>query len=428
MKQPNAAAERIINTENIRPLDVAQLLEQRKQQEQRCRQLQQEQPLPLLCFSLDIQPCLQYSTLARFVFDCGVAQLLAQPEQPKQQQLYRDADACRLYLLYDLDEETLQERCLAVAETTPLWRLELFSRAGRPLYRAERRSCRVCGGDAVLCQRSHAHSEEELIAANQELLEHFVADWLAQQAVTAHLEQLSLSLKPGLPDSNNNGAAPQADYETLHSSAAGLKDYFYRCARWGIAGGQELSSLRELGLAAEGRSRSVDGRPLHRAVIYLFGLLLAAQGGSLTRGGDIFDLAAGLARQGELPSGTQDLIHNQKSYLPGARQEAEAGFPLVRWGCELLMTQHESALIVLLNMMSKCHDSLILEHQGMEMLQSLQQKAASILSKPVFTRKTLVQRLDKQLIEQKVRPGGAAALLSCALFLQRSAALWRKQD
>ena len=64
----------------------------------------------------------------------------------------------------------------------------------------------------------------------------------------------------------------------------------------------------------------------------------------------------------------------------------------------------------------------------METLQLLQQKAASILNKPAFARKALAQRLDKQLIEQNVRPGGAAALLSCALFLQRSAMLWQPQE
>ena len=118
----------------------------------------------------------------------------------------------------------------------------------------------------------------------------------------------------------------------------------------------------------------------------------------------------------------------QRYGLPGAREEAQAGFPHVaRWGLPVLrqaraqgLDESHARLDSLMALMSHLPDTCLLHRGGLHALRCAQQGAAQVLacggsSTPAGRR--ALQALDDRLLMQWVSPGGSADLLATTLFL-----------
>ena len=162
----------------------------------------------------------------------------------------------------------------------------------------------------------------------------------------------------------------------------------------------------------------------HRGAVYAFGLILAAMGSRLARGGDVFAGAAALAESGLPPAaGSHGQRARQRYGASGARGEALAGFPHARhaWAALARPGGRDAALLTLL---AEVEDTNLLHRGGPEGLALVQSRARSILaaSPPAYGEGLL--ELDRACIARNLSPGGSADLLALALFLGRTEAVW----
>ena len=162
---------------------------------------------------------------------------------------------------------------------------------------------------------------------------------------------------------------------------------------------------------------ATGGVNTHKGAVYCFGLLLAAIGSRLIRGGDVFETAAALAWAGIPPA--EDTHGSQAKFLygaSGARGEALAGFPHARQA-QAFMHSHgvHGALLTLL---AEVEDTNLLHRGGRDGLRFVQEEAGRILSAHETAWPALLERLDDACIARNLSPGGSADLLALALLLE----------
>lgn len=256
---------------------------------------------------------------------------------------------------------------------------------------------------------------------------------LARRALEA---EVRLTPKPGLVDSENNGAHRDMDLSTFLRSAEALEPWLTRLAQAGydLAGlppAQTLPPLRKLGKQAEGEMYAATGGVnTHKGALFSLGLLCAGAGrcvrlGETLSADRLCALSAEIVRgitARELTPGADS--HGLAAYArygaQGVRGEAEGGFPAVR---ELALPHllsregsgEERALKALLALISRLWDTNVLHRAGEEGLCWLQGQARAVLDD--FSLPAL-RALDRECIRRNISPGGSADLLAIALFLR----------
>ena len=163
---------------------------------------------------------------------------------------------------------------------------------------------------------------------------------------------------------------------------------------------------------------ATGGVNTHKGAVYAFGLVLAAAGSRLVRGGDLFEAAAALAAAGGPPRGdTHGGLARVRYGAGGARGEALAGFPHARRAWEALSRQ--GAYAALLTLLAEVEDTNLLHRGGAEGLAFVREQAAEILVGPEADYAARLEELDGACIARGLSPGGSADLLALALFLRR---------
>lgn len=262
---------------------------------------------------------------------------------------------------------------------------------------------------------------------------------LAVVATHCLLEEANLTPKPGLVDRRGSGAHKDLTLDLLERSAHSLTPTFYALALQCWQRPADVALRQLVGrLGREGEAQMMQttaGVNTHRGAIWALGLLIAA---SAMRGGEgsvqqVVDGAAALAM---LPDDAAPKLFSNgqrassRYRLPGAREEAQQGFPHVvnlalpqlhrsrRQGA----SESEARLDTLMIMMTSLSDTCVLSRAGMDGLEAMQQGAQAVLaaggvSQPAGQR--ALARLDAHMLALNASPGGAADLLSATLFLDR---------
>ena len=169
---------------------------------------------------------------------------------------------------------------------------------------------------------------------------------------------------------------------------------------------------------------ATGGVNTHRGAVYAFGLILAALGTVLARGGDVFQIAADLAEAGIPPdAGSHGGMAGRRYRVTGARGEAMVGFPHARRAWTALRAG--GPYKALLTLLSEVNDTNLLHRGGLEGLRFVQREAGRILSEPEETYAFQLENLDKSCILKNLSPGGSADLLALALLLERTEDVWR---
>lgn len=385
--------------------------------------------LPLLGFTMNIAGPVKRSRLGDFAFREGLEALRRQlGGRVLHQEVTDRRTGLEALLVCSLPAEELKALAMDLESGSPAGRLcdmDVIAPDGGKLSRPAPRTCLVCGGPAAPCARSRAHGLPAVQEAAQALLEDFAAQRLAELAVQALLEEVDQTPKPGLVDRNNRGAHRDMDRDLFHRSARSLLPYFRRAVTLGLERADCMGPLQAAGLAAERvMLAETGGVNTHRGAVYAFGLILAAMGSRLARGGDVFAGAAALAESGLPPAaGSHGQRAQQRYGAPGARGEALAGFPHARhaWAALARPGGRDAALLTLL---AEVEDTNLLHRGGPEGLALVQGRARSILaaSPPAYEEGLL--DLDRACIAQNLSPGGSADLLALALFLGRTEAVW----
>ncbi|MTD27713.1 triphosphoribosyl-dephospho-CoA synthase [Erwinia sorbitola] len=260
---------------------------------------------------------------------------------------------------------------------------------------------------------------------------------LASLATRCLLIEANLTPKPGLVDRRGNGAHQDLTLALMERSAQSLTPMFRDLARQSWLRPADIALRQLVGrLGRDGEAAMMQatcGVNTHRGAIWALGLLVSATamcGGS----GSPAQIAGTAARLAQLPDDaapkqfSNGLRASARYRLPGAREEAQQGFPHVLNLAlpQLVLSRNQGAagdaarLDALMAIMTSLSDTCVLSRAGMAGLTAMQQGARAVLAaggvhQPAGRQALL--RLDAQMLALNASPGGAADLLSAALFL-----------
>lgn len=269
---------------------------------------------------------------------------------------------------------------------------------------------------------------------------------IGELASTALELELALDPKPGLVTPLSRGSHDDMDESTFRTSIDALRPYFIDCARLGAAGA-DFATLRARGQIAEVEMfAATRGINTHKGAIFNLGLLTAAAGWQVARGGA--DAASPgrvvAANPGRvvaerwapdfLGAATGEPTHGSavrlRHGIPGAREHAAAGFPVL---FEVALPAMERALArgadqrragvhTLLSIIAVLGDTNLVHRGGPSGLAWAQVASEAFLaSGSVFAVgwERRLRALAGEFVARWLSPGGAADLLAATWFVQR---------
>ncbi len=295
-----------------------------------------------------------------------------------------------------------------------------------------------------------------------------IARRLADQAVFALIEEVSLTPKPGLVDRASSNAHQDMDWALLVASAKALHSTFYQIALRGYnaAIDQRLrEDIAKIGRQGEREMLQVTGGiNTHKGAIWILGLLIAVLAHQYSRqvmqGRSIeLSLDAILQKCGQLASFddrnyqpqrlTKGQLSRQKYGIRGALEEAKEGFPTLRYVLSLPLTQVQDfcankgthrdkgaiaaywylqrdretlvRLERLLQFISVVEDTCIISRSDLSTLRAVQATASTILGLGLSTEKgeKAYRQFCQDCLTYQLSPGGSADLLAAIIFLEK---------
>ena len=377
---------------------------------------------PVISFTMNIAGPVKDSPLIRYAFRSGLRQLEALPCAQLCWEAIFEPTGPEALLVYETqDARLLKAFCIRLeseGEAGRLFDLDVLDANGEKLSRETGRTCLVCGGPVSVCSRSRAHGLEAITARTGAILEAFAAETLGEMAENALLAEVHFTPKPGLVDEANNGAHRDMDVPLFERSAHALRPCFEEFVRLGIQGASP-AALQQAGVRAEqAMFAATGGVNTHKGAIYSGALLLHAAGRLLSgeEEGDLCELAAQTAAAIPAPTGTHGAA--VRAQCGGIRTEAVSGYPTAQ--AVLRQLRQSGPLDALLLSMSRLDDSTLWHRGGAEGAQLVRSRAADILAAPASEREARTRRLDAELIERNLSPGGSADLLAMAFFLEKA--------
>ena len=385
---------------------------------------------PVISFTMNIAGPVKDSPLIRYAFRSSLRQLEALPCAQLCREVIFEPTGPEALLVYETqDARLLKAFCIRLeseGEAGRLFDLDVLDANGEKLSRETGRTCLVCGGPVSVCSRSRAHGLEAITARTGAILEAFAAETLGEMAENALLAEVHFTPKPGLVDEANNGAHRDMDVPLFERSAHALRPCFEEFVRLGLQAASP-AALQQAGIRAEqAMFAATGGVNTHKGAIYSGALLLHAAGRLLSgeEEGDLCELAAQTAAAIPAPTGTHGAA--VRAQCGGIRTEAVSGYPTAQ--AVLRQLQQSGPLDALLLSMSRLDDSTLWHRGGSEGAQLVRSRAADILAAPASEREARTRRLDAELIERNLSPGGSADLLAMAFFLEKALPLLGQEE
>ena len=260
---------------------------------------------------------------------------------------------------------------------------------------------------------------------------------LGRLAVASLHAELALAPKPGLVTPFDSGSHHDMDAGTFLRSLFALRHYFGAVARAGAADAP-FAVLRGHGIAAEAAMlRATAGINTHRGAIFSLGLLVAAAAACRSRLGhaatgeqvclEVRRWAADFAHA-PLDAGSPGQRARARHKVPGVREQAAAGYPLLR---EVALPSLRHALAgglpreaamchALMQLVAHTEDLNLLHRGGAEGLRWARQQAHRFLAAGgAFAHDwhARLQHIADAFVTRRLSPGGSADLLACSVFL-----------
>ena len=432
-------------------------------------------PTALLSFGMNIPGAVKQTPLIRSGFLFGKEQL-SELLHREDYALLRTRELRRVsgdswLCLIGAPPEAVKRLAVALEDSEPLARLfdiDVLNCEGQKLSREDfslpPRRCLLCEEAAVVCARSRAHSVEALFSRCDSLLREafplsasfFSA--LENHAALSLLDEVYAAPKPGLVDRIDSGAHADMKFEDFILSTAAITPFlremavtaYQSCFTLPDAARETdtalFSRLREIGKHAERKMYAATGGVnTHKGAVFTLGLLsvgaglLYAKRGKLSAEAildEVQNLVGDTLRQelADLKAGEVGKAHGEavlhRDGTGGVRSAAAKGFPVLRSVALPLLRQYEaeerpaeaSALNVLLHLILHVSDTNVLYRGGKGALLTLRADCRNILSHGgAFTPEgtDLLYELKETCKQRNISPGGAADLLSAALFLHR---------
>ncbi|ENX41391.1 triphosphoribosyl-dephospho-CoA synthase [Acinetobacter sp. NIPH 2100] len=268
------------------------------------------------------------------------------------------------------------------------------------------------------------------------------AEFLADMAVQALIDEVNLTPKPALVDQRGSGAHDDLTLELMERSAQCLFPMFKAMAEAAELYGEVCTALREdigqLGRYGEHRMLQVtQGVNTHRGAIWSIGLVVTSAALTLLNQQrctveGLCKTASELANIEDQFAPKQPTTHGQQARqkfgINGAKQQAQQGFPVITtYGLAQLhrsrvqgMPESAARLDALLAMMGQLTDTCVIHRAGLDGLHKMQVGAQHVLAlggcSTVQGQQRLLQ-LEQDLLAIRASAGGAADLLATLLFL-----------
>jgi triphosphoribosyl-dephospho-CoA synthase len=252
--------------------------------------------------------------------------------------------------------------------------------------------------------------------------------------------ELALDPKPGLVTPTDRGSHRDMDHRVFRASIAAVRPYFADCARLG-ADGAAFPVLQARGIVAEREMfAATQGVNTHKGSIFTLGLLVAAAGWQLAQLGrvDVPSLghvvrrrwSAALSRRPDAASKTNGARVLYLHGIPGAREHAAAGFPVLfdvtlpalRRALWLGVGRRRACLHALMSTVAVLPDTNLVHRGGPEGLawaQAAGERFVDAGSVFVADWEGRLQCLASDFVARWLSPGGAADLLAAGWLLHR---------
>ena len=249
----------------------------------------------------------------------------------------------------------------------------------------------------------------------------FLVSWLATNALK---QELDLTPKPGLVDTNDNGAHTDMDYSIMLNSINALRPFFAKLATMSNSSTlPDASILQQLGIDAEkDMLQATGGVNTHRGALFSMGLAVVAACHSIaTSKRDIQNWSKTVATlASKMPGGcnTHGASIKREHNVAGALELAQDGYKKLTnlWLKYFINNKTDENIKhkTLLLIMSELDDTNVIHRVGYEKAQKVKRDAAHLLEN--FSIEALEQ-MNQRFIESNISPGGAADMLSLTLFL-----------
>lgn len=277
----------------------------------------------------------------------------------------------------------------------------------------------------------------------------------SQLATKALLYEVTLTPKPGLVDSANNGSHTDMTLTTFLDSTQALAPHFQRYVELGYKHHQKkpqelFNLLRQEGILAEkAMFQATNGINTHKGVNFSFALLLGSTGAHLAKHPELLEKATFTAADsqaicqaiipmtshlieidlGDLQS-KRELTYGEKLYLhygiKGPRGEASQGYPSVwkkslpylRQLAKAEMTSRERQLRLLVFLMTFVEDANLIHRGSIEDLYQVQADSQILLKKATHFEHLVanLERYNQSMVERNLSPGGSADLLALSFY------------
>ncbi|HTN67074.1 MAG TPA: triphosphoribosyl-dephospho-CoA synthase [Burkholderiaceae bacterium] len=265
-------------------------------------------------------------------------------------------------------------------------------------------------------------------------------DGLAEMAVAALVDEVTLTPKPGLVDLRSRGAHRDLNWLLMCHSAWVLQPTFLAMA----TAGQSMADMQQLRerighVGREGEQammQATGGVNTHRGAIWALGLLVtaAAQDPCALSASAVAVRAGALARRPDPHAPAVTGNNGEQACLKygvgGARSQAQANFPHVlavglpmlrrsRWRGD---SENAARLNALLAIVAGLDDTCVLSRGGTAALVATQAGATRVLNAGGAGNaqgKDALRQFENELLARHLSPGGAADLLAATLLLDR---------
>lgn len=432
---------------------LSQILQAREDRVRMQQQFLQNNPCPLLCFTMNIAGPIKNTPLIQRGFRLGLEALADQISEALIVKRYISSEITGNTALFSIqmNARELKKICTDIEDSVPLGRLfdmDVLDTNGNKLERSVQRGCLVCGAPGRTCAASRAHSVTELQHVTKRILTaHFAQldiEQIADLAVNSLLDEVNTTPKPGLVDQNNNGSHKDMNLSHFVASAHALRDYFVKCVEIGqntahLLPHETFLKLRAAGLKAEeAMYQATGGVNTHKGIIYTMGILCGSIGRLWSAETPIVPTNAICEESAKM------VIHSVKSDfasangetagerlyashgLPGIRGEVASGLssvtrvalPTYEKALAEGFSQNYAGVITLLHLIANVEDTNLYHRGGLEGAVWAKQAAKQLIGNG-YPELIQIQYLDDAFIARNLSPGGCADLLAATYFLHK---------
>jgi len=432
-------------------ITLDEILAAREERVRTQKKMLMEHHSPLICFTMNIAGPVKTSPIIERAFTEGMRFINSAIEPYEVTERREEHTNCGPVAFYSLCAEanTIKALMIEIEHTHPIGRLfdiDVIDVDGKKIDRPTERCCIVCGAPGRACAAGRLHPVSELTALTNSLLSDYFADLdakhIARIIKESLLREVYTAPKPGLVDPISRGSHTDMDVSDFEGSAEALEPYFLSCVKTGADLKNEprentFLALRKLGIEAEKAMYTATcGVNTHKGAIFSLGILAGAVGRLMKPDGHIPDTENILAEATGISYNA--IKHDLESIDPstaggraylecgmrGIRGEVMDGFPSVK---EIAIPVYRSALakgknkndagvLTLLHLIANVYDTNLYNRGGEDGISYARERARKLLSSddPAMD---MVQKMDAELTERNLSPGGCADLLAITYFL-----------